>query len=82
MNTIEEAIEDVLAMMQVAMLETGHDVKTVRQPALQTLTALFRNGEVEARIAELWNPGLRIPENEKVIRERIATLQASLKEDK
>lgn len=34
----QRAIEDALAMMQVAMLETDHDTKAVRQPALAAIT--------------------------------------------
>lgn len=55
----------------------GFDAEA-RQAILVILAQEVEVAQVEARIAELWNPGLRIPENESVIRERTAQLNEEL----
>lgn len=50
-------------------------LSTKRNNIRNLLTSYTKERERLARIAELWNPRLRIPENEVVIRERIDELE-------
>ena len=46
--------------------------------AVAAINALIEQREVEARIAELWNPNLRlVPGNEDWVKKRVAELQSN-----
>lgn len=90
MNTIEEAMEQILTL---AIIKHANDfaeyilgktpepsVSEAVAEAKSALTALFRKGEVEARIDELENYTYCGAEKYE-IDERISALQASLKEN-
>lgn len=99
MNTIEEAITLILAnalWKGKSIFEIGKiPIAEIDRcdAAVAALTALFRNGEVEARIDELeavaLSYGHRVAQTAMsgevgkwlTVPERIAALQASLKED-
>lgn len=69
-TNIDSQIDDILSQAE----DVQHEKRLIKD----LIATITEEAEVRGRIAELWNPALGIPENEKAIRERIKQLNDHL----